>query len=406
MDDAAGSDWDLPLIGRAAELDDLDDALASVSAGAGSIVLLEGEAGIGKSALVDAVRTSARLLGLEVRSAVARPAGARSFGLLAEAMLAGDRGPNPTRPAGSASHLDAIEDELASLLADADADAENAADAAGRHRLPAALAARAEELAADLIRRRGDDEPWLLVLEDLHEADDESLAVLYRLAHEGTVPHALVLVTLRPVPRPADLATVVAAWTRAGARYLELRPLSSNAALELAEAQLGASVGTSLRGTVLTAGGNPRFVTDVVRAVREAGALQVTGHGVVDAVGSRWTDRLDTVVRSRIAYLGPDVVQLLNEASVLGASFVMADLAELARRPVAECWRVLRHALAAGVVHARGDRLVFRHELVRSALYSGLDPSVRRALHEHAARTLDAAGAPDVVVMSHRARAE
>jgi predicted ATPase len=404
MDDGAGSDRDLPLIGRAAELDELDDALASVSAGAGSIVLLEGEAGIGKSALVDAVRTSARLLGLEVRSAVARPAGARPFGLLAEAMLAGDRRPNPARPAGSASHLDAIEDELASLLADADA--ENAADAAGRHRLPAALAARAEELAAALIRRRGDDEPWLLVLEDLHEADDESLAVLYRLAHEGTVPHALVLATLRPVPRPADLAAVVAAWTRAGARYLELRPLSSNAALELAEAQLGASVGTSLRGTVLTAGGNPRFVTDVVRAVREAGALRPTGHGVVDAVGPQWTDRLDAVVRSRIAYLGPDVVQLLNEASVLGASFVMADLAELARRPVADCWRVLRHALAAGVVHARGDRLVFRHELVRSALYSGLDPSVRRTLHEHAARTLDAAGAPDVVVMSHRALAE
>ena len=71
MDDAAGSDQDLPLVGRGAELDDLDDALASVSAGAGSIVLLEGEAGIGKSALVDAVRTSARLLGLEVRSAVA-----------------------------------------------------------------------------------------------------------------------------------------------------------------------------------------------------------------------------------------------------------------------------------------------------------------------------------------------
>jgi predicted ATPase len=66
----------------------------------------------------------------------------------------------------------------------------------------------------------------------------------------------------------------------------------------------------------------------------------------------------------------------------------------------------LRHALAAGVVHARGDRLVFRHELVRSALYSRLDPSVRRALHEHAARTLDAAGAPDAVVMSHRALAE
>jgi predicted ATPase len=198
----------------------------------------------------------------------------------------------------------------------------------------------------------------------------------------------------------------VAAWTRAGARYLELRPLSSHAALELAESQLGASAGTSLRGSVLTAGGNPRFVTDVVGAVREASALRSTDHGVVDAVGSAWTDRLDAVVAGRIGYLGPEVVRLLDQASVLGASFVMADLAELACRPVADCWRVLRHALAAGVVHARGDRLVFRHELVRSALYSRLDPSVRRALHEHAARTLDAAGAPDAVVMSHRALAE
>lgn len=405
MDDAAGSDRDLPLIGRAAELDDLDDALASVSAGVGSIVLLEGEAGIGKTALVDAVRTSAQLLGLEVRSAVARPGGARPFGLVADAMLPGDLIPHPARPAGSRPYPDAIEDELAALLSDA-GNQVDVVDAAGRQRLSAAVTARAEELAATLVRRRGDHEPWLLVLEDLHEADDESLAVLYRLAHEGTVPRALVLATLRPVPRSAELAAVVAAWTRAGARYLELRPLSSHAALELAESQLGASLGTSLRGSVLTAGGNPRFVTDVVGAVREASALRSTGHGVVDAVGSAWTDRLDAVVAGRIGYLGPEVVRLLDHASVLGASFVMADLAELACRPVADCWRVLRHALAAGVVHARGDRLVFRHELVRSALYSRLDPSVRRALHEHAARTLDAAGAPDVVVMSHRALAE
>lgn len=406
MDDAAGSDRELPLIGRAAELDDLDDALASVSAGAGSIVLLEGEAGIGKSALVDTVRTSAQLLGLDVRFAVARPGRARPFGLLADAMLTADRGPHHTRPVGFAANPDAIEHELAALIAAPGHDAENTTEPAGRRRLPPAVAARAEELAADLIRQRGDHEPWLLVLEDLHEADDESLAVLYRLAHEGAIPHALVLATLRPVPRSAELAAVVAAWTRAGARYLELRPLTSHAALDLAEAQLDASVGTSLRGSVLTAGGNPRFVTDVVRAVRESGALRPTGHGAVDAVGSEWMDRLDAVVASRISYLGPEVVQLLNEASVLGASFVMADLAEIARRPVADCWRVLRHALAAGVVHARGDRLVFRHELVRSALYSGLDPSVRRTLHEHAARTLDAAGAPDAVVMSHRALAE
>ena len=87
--------------------------------------------------------------------------------------------------------------------------------------------------------------------------------------------------------------------------------------------------------------------------------------GVLDSTGSGWLDPLDEVVRRRVEYLGPDVLELLGQASVLGTSFVMADLASLAGDPVADCWRTLRHGLAAGVVRARGDRLVFGHDLVR-----------------------------------------
>jgi hypothetical protein len=65
----------------------------------------------------------------------------------------------------------------------------------------------------------------------------------------------------------------------------------------------------------------------------------------------------------------------------------------------------LRHGLAAGVVRARGDRLVFGHDLVRSALYHGLDEHQRRVLHTRAAWALDRAGAPSHVVSDHLARA-
>src|SRR6478735_12354428 len=357
-----GRTW--PLVGRAAELDDLDDLLSTAADGVGVTVLLEGEAGIGKTSLVDAIRGSARLLDVELRTAQASAMRGWSFALLADAL--------------EAMHADP-------------------AHSVPRH-------ARAAELFAALLRRRGDARPWALVLEDVHEADGASLEVLLQLAHEGAVPRALVVLTMRPVPYRPELAAVVAAWTRAGARYLELRPLNARATVELAENLVGGPVGPSLRGTLATTGGNPRLVADVVRTARSAGAL-VRSDGVVDSTGVGWLTPLDEVVRRRVEYLGSDVLTLLGQASVLGTSFVMADLASLAGDPVADCWRTLRHGLAAGVVRARGDRLVFGHDLVREALYNGLAPDERRTLHARAAQALRRAGAPSQIVTGHLERA-
>lgn len=406
-----------PLVGRGPELDDLDDLLSSVSAGGGSIMLVEGEAGIGKTSVAGAVRTTAHLLGLEVRSASASVAPRRPFALLAEALLAGTQLPGARLPgaqppdaqpsrvpfpgaaerAAGDAHGPArarpaspVEEELAALL-----------DGARETPAAPAVVARTEELFTALVRRRGDSGPWLLVLDDLHLADEASLAVLYRLAREGAVDRALLLATMRPVPRGAELATVVAAWTRAGARYVELRPLAPAAVVELAEARLGAPVGPVLRGALATAGGNPRFVSDLVSAVRDADALAPTPSGGVDLVHDGWVGPLDALVVARLDYLGADVTGLLGAASVLGSSFVVSDLAELVDLPVAHCWRVLRHALAAGVVHARGDRLAFRHDLARTALYAGLEGAHRRDLHARAARALQEAGAPPAVVERH-----
>lgn len=385
-----GRTW--PLVGRAAELDDLDDLLASAAGGRGATVLVEGEAGIGRTGLVEALTSSARLLSLGLRATRATRARPEPYALLADALLA--------HPPGVARGP--VEAELTDLI-----DALRADVRRGGLRGAALVEerrARASELFAALLRRRGDGGPWVLVLEDVHDADPASLDVLHALAHEGDVPAALVVMTFRPVPNRVELSTVVDAWVRAGARYVELRPLGPLATVELAQRLVGGSVGPALRGALATTGGNPRFVTDVVRTARSAGALEVRD-GVVDVQGATWLAALDTLVRTRLDYLDDDVLDLLAHASVLGTSFVVTDLATLVGCPVPDCWRTLRVALAAGLVHARADRLVFRHDLVRSALYAGLDEPRRRAVHARAAWALREAGAPTQIVAGHLERA-
>ncbi|WP_448631198.1 AAA family ATPase [Cellulomonas soli] len=379
------------LVGRGAELDDLDDLLSAVAGGAASTVLLEGESGVGKSALVGALRGGTRLLDLDLCVARADPADSRPLALLARAVL--DRSAHAAPRTADPGPLG---DELAALLV----------TLGDGHLAPPApaLVQRASALVAALVRHRGERHPWVLVLEDLHQADDASLQVLLRLAHDGAVPRTLVLATMRPVPYRPALADVVTAWTRAGARYLELRPLASRAAVQLAERLVGGSLGPALRGTVATTGGNPQLITDVVQTARATGALVEVG-GIHDTPDPAWLPTLDAVVRGRLDYLPAGVRDLLADASVLGTSFVIADVAALAGDAVPDCWRTLRHAMAAGLVQARGDRLVFRHELVRGALYDGLDPADRRDLHARAARVLHRAGAPSHVVGVHRDRA-
>ena len=336
MDEPVEAEQPLSLVGRSAELDDLDGLLAAAASGDGAVVLLEGEAGIGRSRLVEALGHGAEMLGVEL---VVRPF-----------------------PGPSAAEVEAL-------------------------------------LGAPADRARA------IVLDDVHLADDESLGVLARYAHSGPIPATLLVLTERPVPHRDAVQQTVVAWVRAGARNVELRPLAPSAAVDLAEQLVGRSVGPMLRGVLSTAGGNPRLVTAVVRAAQHAGALREYDDGMADLEGTGWQDELDEAARAHIGYLDPAVLGLLSQAAVLGPSFVVPDLAALADLPLTDCWRTLRHALAAGVVAARGDRLVFRHDLVRTALYAGLDDQVRRSLHARAAGTLAEAGAPPHVVAAHLERA-
>ena len=98
-----------------------------------------------------------------------------------------------------------------------------------------------------------------------------------------------------------------------------------------------------------------------------------------------------------------ETIEVLRVASILGASFSLADLSTVLDRPSSALVNNIQEALRAGVLGEAGERLTFHHELVREAVYSDLPLSVRQALHLQAGRALAAAAAAPDKVAAHLA---
>jgi len=105
-------------------------------------------------------------------------------------------------------------------------------------------------------------------------------------------------------------------------------------------------------------------------------------------------ESLIMVVTRRLSGLSPKAREILPVAAVLGPSFTVAELSAVLAVPALQLLGVVQEAIAAGVLVAEADRLAFRHEVIRQALYESLPASVRNALHLQAGQALAAAGAP------------
>ena len=106
----------------------------------------------------------------------------------------------------------------------------------------------------------------------------------------------------------------------------------------------------------------------------------------------------------RLSWLPSETNELLRLASLLGNTFTLGDLASITGRPVIDVAAWLREASLAGLIVGDGDRLAFRHELVREAVYGHMLPAERRDLHRAAGQALANAGAPTQQVAQQFAR--
>ena len=367
--DGAGEHRPPSTIGRVEELAILAEAVSSGTAGRGRAIFLEGEAGIGKTHLVREAVRRARTVGVHVIDVAAdevlrRPA-AVPYGLLHAA-----RGAHRT-------------DALSELLTGA-ARAGGAADD---------LSYAVVEACVDLVESMSAGTSVLVVAEDLHWADDLSLMTLTALVRRAGVSRFAVIGTLRPTPRPVILDRLLELLRSDAGRHVRIDALDEIDVQALASSITGAAAGPVLRERLRATGGNPLFVTELLRTIDDDGLLTIEA-GVADlAAGSTPSNLHETLVR-RLSWLPHETNELLRLASLLGTMFTLHELAVVTGRSVVDVAAGLREASLAGLVVGEGDRLTFRHDLIREAVYSEMPPAVRRDLHRAAGTALARDGAP------------
>jgi DNA-binding CsgD family transcriptional regulator len=369
------------LVGREAELGVAAAAVRQLSEGRASVLAIEGEAGIGKTRLVQSIVDDARSRDVAVFSGQAHPfERTRPFGVVAAALDLSRRSPDPRRAA------------IGALLAGQGAGAP--ARAAGD------IQYRVVEEIVDLVETSCGERPVLLVAEDIHWADSASLLAILSVARQLPLSALLVMVTARPSPQPAEVVRLFDDLAAGGALTLQLQPLTSGEVAVLAGQVLGAPPGPALTAMLAKAGGNPLWAVAMLRSLADEGMLRRGGDSV-EATTSELPPSLSDLVVRRLRHLPRATLELLRVTAVLGDAVSLRDVAAVARRPSAEVVGQLSDAFDAQLLDEAGGRVVFRHQLVHDAIYQHVPPSARRLLHREAAVALMAAGADRLEVADH-----
>lgn len=376
--------------GRDGELASALATVDRVAAATGQALLVEGEAGIGKTTLLERVLDDCRRRGFRVVVGAGRA-------LEAELPFAPFVGALRLRPEARDDRRAAI-GRLLAPAAEPPGDVQAYAEI-GQRRLWLLQAI------VDLVEELCEDGPVVLALEDVHWVDVPSLAVVDRLASRLRHLPLLVLLSARPYPRSDHLEGLVGRLLPAGATHLRLRPLATGAVAEVAHEVLGAPPDPQVVQQLAAAGGNPLFVTELLGALSRDGAIEIRdGHATLTRPTGVPSSVKLTVLR-RLSVLPETTVEVLRSAAVLGTSFDVAQLAAFVGRSPQQVVRQLDPARSSGVVGERGGELAFRHDVVREAVYEDLPTPARRALHAAAAASLAEAGHPAEVVAPHLLRA-
>jgi len=361
------------LRGRDDVLGRIGQALDHTAEGRGRLVLVTGEAGIGKTAVAwEAVRL-ARDRGMHV-----------AWGACLDADLA-----SPLAP-----WLEVLGPEGATALVDVGGSSSTGTDPqdAGWRRFLAFHAV------VEQLRSRATPQGLLVVLEDLHWAGTPSqLLTRYVAAHLGAVGPALLLGTCREaeIDPGAPLATVVSQADR-----VALGGLDETAVAGLVADLTGEAIATSAAEELRrVTGGNPFFVTQLARL----GVDRLVRLGEV-AVPSE----VEAVLSRRLARLAEPTVQVLRAAAVLGDRFEGEVLAEITGMSGDELFAALRTAERAGIVRRAGEAgtgWAFAHVLFQHVCADSLAPTARAELHRLAAGALEGRGAGPSTVARHLSQA-
>lgn len=373
---------DVALLERESELERLDRLLGETSGGEGRLLLVEGEAGIGKTALLDALRGRA---GVEQCLVLTARGGEleRDFphGVVRQLFEPLLRQPpeRSHRPFAGAARLA----KTALRLGEGS---------------PGALVGADAELAVNhglywLVANLAEERPVVLVVDDAHWADPATLRFVHYLGRRLEGVPALVALGLRPAQPGAPTDLLDALHDLPKAELLSPAPLSQDAIRALiAVALIGPPGQQFARACHAATGGNPFFLSELLRAlaVQEARPIDEQAE-LVGRLGPRSISRS---VLGRLAGLWPDAVSLAQAVAVLDTDADLRHAAALAGL-APDRGAAAADALTAACVLASGRPLRFAHPILRQAVYEDIAEGRRQFDHSRAAQVLEAAGEPD-----------
>jgi transcriptional regulator with XRE-family HTH domain/tetratricopeptide (TPR) repeat protein len=388
-----------PLVGRAVELRHLHTALDAVASGQGRLLLLAGEAGVGKTRLAQEIMLRARAQGFAVLTGRCyEPQQAVAYYPFLQALAMAEAGADPTVLARlpeqwpEVNHL--LPDHMASTPTPLPLDDRNA-----QQRLFWQVGGFLQALA--------ERAPLALLLDDLHWADTASLDLLAHLARQARERRLLLVGTYREaeVGRQHPLEGMLRDLTRDElVERLVVHPLAADETTALIGATLGADGGVEVSAITVPeevaqriyarSEGNAFFTRQLVRALQEQGDLEFAeGQWRLSAnltPALEAPESIRSVIIQRLGRLTPLTQEVLREASVLGQVFHFEDLRGLAGRGEQEVEEALEEAVVARIVReGQQESYHFNHALTRDTLSADLAARRRRRLHRAAADALE-----------------
>lgn len=353
------------MCGRAAERAVIRDLLTRAQQGHGGMVLVDGEAGMGKSLLL--------------RGTIGEAA-AHGFSLAA----------------GAADPLGQVIPFFALRAAFPEAFAVPAAD--GHRDLPDVSASWISRIHAHLEQWAAAG-PVLVCLDDVQWAGQETLAALRTLPGELKW-HPVAWVLARCPAADQDTEYLFSALEKDGAARISLGPLDDDAVKSLLATTFGGRLDESLLALAGEAAGHPALLAELVHGLAEDKAVQVSGDRSL-LMSARLPERVVRLAQRRLDGLSDQARHLTVTAAVLGPSFGLEDAAEMLDVTPAGLLSPVEEAIGAGIMMATSHAFSFQQQLLGRAVGETIPRPVRKALHRQYSRILLSRGAPAVLVAGH-----
>jgi DNA-binding SARP family transcriptional activator len=374
-----------PLVGRKAELEALQTTIHQAWHGQGQTILLAGESGVGKTRLAyETLRTAASAGMTTLFGAAYEQEGQLPFQPFIEAFdryLAGRQNlPGKTADPGT----ERMENPIAHFkpLGFTDPQQEHWALFKAALTFLINLAAQA---------------PLILLLDDLHAADETSLRLFHYLARQSRSSPVILLATYRsdmidPLDSPCG-ALLNTLYREQLSQTLNLSPLAEEPVDKLVRHLLnGEATSALVRAVFNLTEGNPFFVQEIIHALLKFDQVEMTQTGqwqLKPGAELHLPSGLSELLRARVARLGSPLESILSIAVVVGREFSFDILQNLAAAPDSTLLDALDAALAGHLLEETDNGYRFRHPLIRRALYEGLSRTRRARLHARTAETIE-----------------